>query len=163
MVFRTLQMTVQYDTMTKWNGAYLRSSSEPSLRVAMMIPDDRMYSEDHIWVKLDEAQVLLGVTDVLLKNLGTIVSVELPEPGDEMMPDIPFGEIESMEKIYQMYPPGDGEVLERNEMLGWKPERLAEDPYGEGWLLKIKIEDTEQLKQLMNAESYEEKSEDLSL
>ena len=128
-----------------------------------MIPDDRMYSSDHIWVKLDEAQVLMGVTDVLLNSLGTLVSVELPEPGDEMMPDIPFGEIETMEAVYQMYPPADGEVLETNKALGWKPERLAEDPYGEGWLLKIKIEDTEQLKQLMNAESYQEKCEEKSM
>jgi len=131
--------------------------------VEIMIPDDRMYSDGHIWVKLDEAQVLMGVTDALLNSLGTVISVELPEPGDEMMPDIPFGEIETKETVYQMYPPGDGEVLETNEVLGWKPERLTGDPYGEGWLLKIKIDDTEQLKQLMNADSYKAKCEEESL
>lgn len=128
-----------------------------------MIPEDRMYSQEHIWVKLDEVQVLMGVTDALLNTLGTIISVELPEPGDEMMPDIPFGEIEAVDQVYQLYPPADGEVLETNEVLGWEPATLARDPYGEGWLLKIKIEDTEQLKQLMNADSYRDQCEEEDL
>jgi len=120
-----------------------------------MVPNDRVYTRSHLWVKLNEAQVLVGVTEPLLRRLEPVTFVELPDPHDEMMPDVPFGEIEGLHQIHQLYPPADAEVLEVNRSLQWSVDKLMEDPYGEGWLMRIKAHDPEQLKCLMNAESYE--------
>ena len=118
------------------------------------IPEDRNYTERHIWVKLDEAPVRMGVTQVLLDRLGTLLSIELPEPEVEMMEDVAFGEIEAMDSIFQLFPPANAEVLETNDALAWDLDKLAEDPYDEGWLLKIKVHETDQLKDLLTPEAY---------
>jgi len=118
------------------------------------IPDDRNYTERHIWVKLDRAPVRMGVTRVLLDRLGTLLSIELPEPKVEMMEDVAFGEIEAMDTIFQLYPPAKAEVLNTNDDLAWNPDKLAEDPYEEGWLLEIKVHDSDQLKDLLTPQAY---------
>lgn len=118
------------------------------------IPDDRNYTERHIWVKLDEAPVRMGVTRELLDRLGTLLSIELPEPDVEMMEDVAFGEIEAMDEIFQLYPPAGAQVLESNSSVAWDLDKLQEDPYDEGWLLKIKVHESEQLMDLLTPEAY---------
>ena len=125
-----------------------------------LVPDDRNYTRHHIWVKLDEARVSLGVTKPLLDSLGTLLSLELPAPEVEMMQDVAFGEIESMEQTFQLFPPAEAEVLETNYAVSWDLDRLAEDPYGEGWLIKIKVHDSDQLKELLTPDAYREYCEE---
>jgi len=119
-----------------------------------MIPEDRYYTKGHLWVKLDEAQVIIGITEPLGASLGPLVAVELPDPQEEMMMDVPFGEIESVRAIHQLYPPADAVVLETNELVLWDVDKLVRDPYGEGWLLRIRIHDPEQIKNLITAQAY---------
>ena len=120
------------------------------------IPDDRNYTERHTWVKLDEAPVRMGVTRELVDRLDTLLSIELPAPDVEMMEDVAFGEIEAMDRIFQLYPPARAQVLESNSTVAWDLDKLQEDPYGEGWLLKIKVHDSEELKDLLTPEAYRE-------
>ena len=119
-----------------------------------MIPEDRYYTMSHVWVKLDEAKVVIGAAEPLVRSLGPLLAVELPDPGEEMMLDVPFGEIESVHTVHQLYPPADAVVLETNESVLYDVDRLTRDPYGEGWLLKIRVHDPEQIKDLVASEAY---------
>jgi len=119
-----------------------------------MIPEDRSYTRNHEWVKLDEAIVQMGVTMPLLTMLGELIALELPEKEDEMLLDVPFGALESAQMLHEMLPPADAMVLEVNETLLWDFETLVGDPYGEGWLLKIKVHTPDQLRSLLTASAY---------
>ena len=119
-----------------------------------MIPEDRTYTRNHEWVKLDEAVVQMGVTAPLLKMMGTLIALELPEKGDEMMLGVPLGAIESTHSVHELLPPADAMILEVNETLLWDLDAPAKDPYGEGWLLKIKVHDPDQLRSLLAPAAY---------
>lgn len=121
-----------------------------------MIPEDRTYTRNHEWVKLDEATVLMGVTAPLLKMMGKLISVELPVMDDEMMLDVPFGSIEGPDALHEMMPPADATILEANGALLWDLDTLFKDPYGEGWLLKIKVHNPDHLRSLLTASAYRE-------
>jgi glycine cleavage system H protein len=122
----------------------------------MNTPDDRIYTENHLWFKIDQAQVIMGVTEPLVRHLEPILWLEVPEPDAEMMTEIPFGELEGKNETVQLYPPAEAAVLETNEAVAWDPSKLEEDPYGDGWLLKIKVHDPDALRSLMQADTYEE-------
>jgi glycine cleavage system H protein len=121
-----------------------------------VIPEDRYYSKCHQWVKIDEAVVQLGITEPLVRKLSPLVAIELPEQDDEMKVELPFGEVEGLEETFYLYPPFEARVAEAHEELMWDVDKLLKDPYGKGWLLKIRVHDPQELKRLMSAQAYRE-------
>jgi len=123
---------------------------------ADVIPDDRTYTRNHEWVKLDGVVVRMGVTAPLLRHIGPLIALELPAPEDEMMLGVPLGAVEGLEGIHQIMPPADASVLDVNKNLEWDVDVLAKDPYGEGWLLTIKVHEPDQLRSLLAPSAYRE-------
>lgn len=119
-----------------------------------MIRGDRVYTTYHLWVKAGTGLVEIGATEQLLRKIGALVSVELPDADDELKVELPFGELEGLHETWQLYPPLEGRIVEVNEELIWSHKKLLKDPYGQGWLLKIRPHDPEVLKKLWNAEQY---------
>lgn len=123
-----------------------------------MNPDDRKYTREHEWVKLEDAdtgRVVAGITDYAQDQLGDIVYVELPKPGTTVSQMGKIGEIESVKSVSDLFSPVSGEVIEVNERLLDHPEIANEDPYGEGWLVRLKMTEASELSSLMSAEDYE--------
>lgn len=117
---------------------------------------DLLYSNDHEWVKkLNDDEVLVGITDFATKELGSIVFVDLPEVGDELEANSEFGAVESVKAASDLIAPVSGEVLEVNEDLVGEPEMVNEDAYG-SWFVKVKLSNKEELDELLSAEEYEE-------
>lgn len=117
---------------------------------------DLLYSNDHEWVKkLNDDEVLVGITDFATKELGSIVFVDLPEVGDKLEANSEFGAVESVKAASDLLAPVSGEVLEVNEDLVGEPELVNEDAYG-SWFVKIKLSNQEELDELLSAEKYEE-------
>jgi glycine cleavage system H protein len=119
-----------------------------------VLPDDRFYTKNHEWIKPGMPLGVIGVTRVVLRKIGALISVELPDPDDELKSELPFGELEGMEDTWQVYPPVEGRIVEVNEALVWNHKKLAKDPYGQGWLLKIRPHDPEAMRQLLTASGY---------
>jgi glycine cleavage system H protein len=125
-------------------------------------PDDRLYTSDHEWAKAaegDEALIVIGITDHAQKALGDITYVELPEVGDELASGDGFGEVESNKSVSQLFAPVGGEVAEINEGLVDNPELVNDDPYGDGWLVKIRIQTKAELTSLLKPWQYSEQLE----
>jgi glycine cleavage system H protein len=106
----------------------------------MTTPDDRRYSKEHEWLKIDGDAATIGITDYAQDQLGDIVYVDLPEPGTALTQFEKMGEIESVKAVSELFSPVTGEVIEANEGVVQKPELVNSDPYGEGWLLRAKVE-----------------------
>lgn len=121
-----------------------------------MGPTDRKYTKEHEWAKLDEGLGAIGITDYAQEQLGDIVYVELPQPGETVSQFDAFGIIESVKAASDLMAPLGGEVLAVNEELADRPELVNEDPYGAGWMLKVQPEDESEMDALMTAEEYEE-------
>lgn len=122
-----------------------------------MVPTDLLYSKDHEWVRVAGDTCTLGITEFAQHELGEIVFVELPEQGDSFEAHDEIGTVESVKAVAEVYTPVGGEVVEVNEILEERPELVNEDPHGEGWMVKIRIDpDAEALDQLMDAGAYEE-------
>jgi glycine cleavage system H protein len=119
-----------------------------------MEPADRRYTEDHEWVKMDEGLAVVGITDYAQEQLGDIVYVELPQPGDSVEQSGSFGIIESVKAASDLFAPVGGEVVAVNEDLVDRPELVNEDPYEGGWMVKVQPEDEAQVDALMSAEEY---------
>ena len=119
-----------------------------------MGPTDRKYTKDHEWAKLDEGLAVVGITDYAQEQLGDIVYVELPQPGDTVEVAQSFGIIESVKAASDLFAPIDGEVMAINEELVDRPELVNEDPYEGGWMVKVQPDDEAQLDGLMTAEQY---------
>jgi glycine cleavage system H protein len=119
-----------------------------------MIPGDRVYTTNHQWVKPGTGLVEIGVTEQLLRKIGPLISVELPDADDELKAELPFGELEGLHETWQLYPPLEARIVEVNEELIWSHKKLLKDPYKQGWLLKIRPHDPEGLKRLWNAAQY---------
>jgi glycine cleavage system H protein len=119
-----------------------------------MEPTDRKYTKDHEWAKLVEGLAVVGITDYAQEQLGDIVYVELPQPGDTVESAQSFGVIESVKAASDLFAPLDGEVVAINEELVDRPESVNEDPYEGGWLIKVQPEDEAELDGLMTAEQY---------
>ena len=121
-----------------------------------MIPDDRVYTTSHVWARLGTTLLELGVTEPLLKRVGTLLSIDLPDADDELKLEQPFGQQEGQEWTHQLYAPVESRVVEVNGELVWNHKKLAKDPYGQGWLLKMEVRGPDDLAGLMNAEAYEQ-------
>ncbi len=122
----------------------------------MNIPADLKYTKEHEWAKLDGDLVTVGITDYAQGELGDVVFVELPSEGDEVGQDETFGTIEAVKAVSDLYSPVSGEVVEVNSLLEDTPETVNKDPYGEGWMIKIRLSDPAQFDGLMDAAAYQE-------
>lgn len=121
-------------------------------------PEDLRYLDSHEYVRLDGDIATIGLSAFAIEELGDVVFIELPEVGESLVLGESFGSIESVKAVEELYPPVSGEILERNDGLIDDPEAIAADPYGEGWLLKVKVDNGEaDLAQTMDAQSYQAK------
>lgn len=119
-----------------------------------MIPEDLNYTKEHEWVKLENDTAVVGITDYAQGELGDIVFVELPAVGDKVEAMKPFGTIEAVKAISDLFSPLSGEVVEINRELESDSSIINSDPYGAGWMIKIKISDRGELEQLLSAADY---------
>ncbi len=122
----------------------------------MNIPADLRYTKDHEWAKLEGDTITVGITDYAQGELGDVVYVDLPSIGDEVEQDGSFGSIEAVKAVADLFSPAGGEVVEVNVALEEAPETINKDPYGEGWMVKMKLSDTSQYELLMDAKAYED-------
>ncbi len=122
----------------------------------MSLPKDMKYSEEHEWVKEEDGKVRIGITDFAQSELGDIVFVELPEPGDELEAGEPFGSVESVKTVSELYAPVTGKVVEINESLEDEPELVNESPYEKAWMVIIEPSDKSEMDKLMDADAYKE-------
>ncbi len=125
--------------MTKENGIY---------------PDDLKYTKEHEWLAVNGGVGTVGITHYAQSELGDIVYVELPSAGSPVVAGEEFGTVESVKAVSEIFAPVSGEVLEVNTLLATSPETINRDPYGDGWLLKIKLADPKDLDSLMSAAAY---------
>ncbi len=122
----------------------------------MNIPENLLYTKDHEWVKIDGDTATVGVTDFAQGELGDIVYVEIEKEGDDVdMGDV-FGTVEAVKTVSDLFMPLGGEVAEVNPSLEAQPELVNSDPYGEGWMIKIKVADLSQKDDLLSASAYKE-------
>ncbi|MCI0488235.1 MAG: glycine cleavage system protein GcvH [Blastocatellia bacterium] len=120
------------------------------------IPEDLNYTKDHEWVRVEEKRATVGITDHAQNQLGDVVYVELPKVGDTFEVAEPFGSVESVKAVSEIYMPLGGTVAEVNDSLNDSPEQVNDDPYGDGWMIVIEIENLSQVDSLLNAAEYED-------
>ncbi|PLX25005.1 MAG: glycine cleavage system protein H [Salinivirgaceae bacterium] len=125
----------------------------------MNIPENLKYTKDHEWIKVDGDSAVIGVTDFAQQQLGDVVFVEVETEGDTLSKGDVFGTIEAVKTVSDMYMPVSGEVVEVNPKLEDAPETVNEDPYGDGWMIKVKMSDAGELEDLMSAEDYKKEVE----
>ena len=121
-----------------------------------MYPEDLRYSKEHEWVRVADAQATIGITSFAADELGDIVFVELPEVGSTLQQYASFGVVESVKAVSDLYSPVSGEITEVNDALRDQPELMNSDPFGEGWIARVKLADEAELEALMDAGSYQE-------
>ncbi len=121
-----------------------------------MYPSEYLYSREHEWVHVEDSVAIVGITEFAQQELGEVVFVELPEVGQVYNTADEIGTIESVKAVAEVYTPVAGEIIEVNDAVVDDPELLNEDPHGEGWLVKIRFSSADDLKNLMNADAYEE-------
>ena len=122
----------------------------------MNIPSELRYSKDHEWVKIEGDVATVGITDFAQRELGDIVYVEIETLGETLAAEAIFGTVEAVKTVSDLFMPLGGAVIEINDVLEDAPEAVNEDPYGTGWMIKIKIEDPSALETLLNADQYQE-------
>jgi glycine cleavage system H protein len=120
----------------------------------MNVPEDLRYSKDHEWARREGDQVRIGVTDYAQDALGDVVFVQVPDVGTSVSLGDSFSEVESTKSVSDIYAPVTGTIVEVNAELADAPQRLNEDPYGEGWLCVLSLDDPSQLDELMDAAAY---------
>jgi glycine cleavage system H protein len=128
----------------------------------MAAPKDLRFTKTHEWVKLDGDIATFGLTDFAQNELGDITYLELPDVGSTVTHDEPFGVVESVKAASDIYAPIDGEVVERNDAVVDAPEVVNSSPYGDAWLIKVRIGDPTQVESLMNPSAYDEFAEAVS-
>ena len=121
-----------------------------------MYPPNLKYTSTHEWVVIDNGVATVGITGYAVEQLGEIVFLELPSVGDEAEKDSPFGAIESVKAVFDLNSPVTGEITEVNQTLNDNLDNLSTDPYGEGWVIKVKSEDADDAGALMDAAGYEQ-------
>lgn len=126
----------------------------------MDFPEELKYSKEHIWVRVEGARAVIGITDYAQSELGKITAVELPEVGDEFQQEDSFGSIEARKTVAELYAPLTGSVLESNEELLDNAALVNEDPYDSGWIVVLSLDDPEELTMLLSAEEYAEALEE---
>jgi glycine cleavage system H protein len=122
--------------------------------VADNYPDDLLYHPEHDWAKVEDETATLGVTWYAQDQLGEVVYFDPPEVGSSISKDEPYAEVESVKAVSDVIAPLSGEIVEVNTALSDKPETINEDPYGEGWLVKVKLSDASETDQLLDAAAY---------
>jgi len=122
----------------------------------MNIPENLKYTTDHEWIKVEDGEALIGVTDFAQGELGDIVYIEVETQGETLNKEDVFGTIEAVKTVSDLFMPVSGEVLEVNDKLESTPEVVNEDPYGDGWLVKIKLSDPSELESLLDPAAYKE-------
>lgn len=122
----------------------------------MECPEGLKYSKEHEWVLVEGKVATVGITEFAQEELGDIVYVELPEVGEKIVKDDPFGAVESVKAVSDIYAPVSGAVTEVNDALPDNPETINDDPYGDGWMIRVEMTDMDDLKDLMSAEEYAE-------
>jgi glycine cleavage system H protein len=118
------------------------------------VPEENYYTKDHEWAQVDENVVTVGITDYAQDSLGEIVYVELPEEGQKVTQGEPFGVVESVKAVSDLIAPVSGTVIEINTEIGDSPGRLNDDPFNDGWLIRIEMDTEKELAQLMRAPDY---------
>jgi glycine cleavage system H protein len=121
----------------------------------MEFPIDRLYSEFHLWVKVEKEQAVIGITDYAKEELGDVDYIELPELDEVLSKNKAFGIIETSKAVTDLIAPISGTVLERNDLLAESPENLTDDPYGDGWLIIVEPSDPDELDELMKQADYQ--------
>jgi glycine cleavage system H protein len=119
-------------------------------------PDDLKYHEEHDWARMDGDQATFGVTWYAQDALGEVVFFDPPEVGASVTKDASYAEVESVKAVSDVFAPLSGEIVEVNEALADSPERINVDPYGEGWMIKVRLSDPSEVDQLMDASAYKE-------
>jgi glycine cleavage system H protein len=120
------------------------------------VPEDLHYSKDHEWVRVDGDQAIIGITDYAQDSLGDVVYVELPKAGDEFAANESFGSVESVKAVSEVFTPVTGAVVQMNESLADEPESVNTDPYGAGWMIRIKMANPGEVDSLLTAAEYED-------
>jgi len=118
-------------------------------------PEDLRYTKEHEWARADGARVRIGITDFAQDALGDVVYVDLPEVGAEVRASQAFGEVESTKSVSDVFSPLTGTIVERNPLLDERPELVNEQPYGDGWLIVIEVDDPTLIDQLLDAAAYQ--------
>jgi len=121
----------------------------------MNFPAELRYTKEHEWISLEGDVATIGITDYAQKELGDIVYVEVETVGDEVEADEVFGTVEAVKTVSDLYMPISGEILEKNEALEDAPETVNNDPYGEGWMIKVKVANPDDVAALLSAEDYQ--------
>jgi glycine cleavage system H protein len=121
----------------------------------MASPTDRKYSLEHEWVLIDGDEATIGITEYAASQLGSIVFVDLPEEGENFESDEVFGEVESVKSVSELLLPVGGEIIALNAALEDAPETVNDDPYGEGWLIRVRMDNAEDLEELVDAAAYD--------
>ena len=121
----------------------------------MSSPNELKYTEDHEWVKIDGDIAIIGITDHAQSELGDIIFIEFPEVNNRIEKTEPFGTIEAVKTVADLFAPISGKILEINEALEDSPELVNSDAYGEGWVVKVSIDNPNELKELLSSENYE--------
>jgi glycine cleavage system H protein len=122
----------------------------------MDFPEELKYTKNHEWVKVEGDTATIGITDFAQNELGDIVYVEIETEGEELDKDEAFGTVEAVKTVSDLYMPVSGTVQELNPKLEDAPETVNQDPYGEGWMIKVKMKDTSEVEQLLDASAYKE-------
>ncbi len=122
----------------------------------MDFPEGLKYSKEHEWVLVEDDVAIIGITEFAQGELGDIVFVELPDVGEKISKDDPFGSLESVKAVSDIFAPISGAVTEINDDLKENPETINEDPYGDGWMIKVQMTDMDELKDLMSSDDYAE-------
>lgn len=120
------------------------------------VPEDLHYSKDHEWVRVDGETAVIGITDHAQDQLGDVVYVELPKDGDEFAANESFGSVESVKAVSEVFSPVSGKVSSVNDSLTDEPEKVNKDPYGDGWMIKIKMSSPGEVDSLLTAAEYED-------
>lgn len=123
-------------------------------------PKELCYSKDHEWGKVEGNIVIVGITDYAQDALGDIVFLELPPVGTETQAHVPFATIESVKSVSDVYSPVTGKITEVNDAVTDAPEVINQDPYGEGWMVKIEMNNPDEIKDLISAEEYQKSTEE---
>ena len=120
------------------------------------VPENLHHSKDHEWVRVEGDTAVVGITDHAQEQLGDVVYVELPKPGEEFAAHESFGSVESVKAVSEIFTPVSGKVAEVNQSLNDEPEKVNTDPYGEGWMIKIKLSSSGEVDSLLTAAEYED-------
>ena len=121
-----------------------------------MYPEDCQYTKEHEWMRLEDGIAVVGITDYAQDHLGDVVFIELPDVGTEITQFEPFGVIDSVKASSELYAPLSGAVEAVNDALTEQPELVNQEPYGEGWMIKVRPADLAEMEQLLDADGYEQ-------